>query len=255
MSDEAGRVECYLARDLLIPYAAGEVTEPTRAWIDRHVATCGECHRVFAEATGVNRPVPPAPPPSPAVERRLMLRVRRTVQIILGVIIALALAVGGLIWSIGQVKRLANIPEVHPVPAAAMTAREAVALDLSPLHLTRTQVAEAKVGAAGYQDGAVARFETVDGHQVEVWAYRFGSARDALNFANSWQGQFKVQMMRFTTQTWDRSVSKFRSGAHYYYTWSANGWLIIIAVPEEVKEPARLRDQIRDLIFIAYTPA
>jgi hypothetical protein len=255
MADEAGRVACYLARDLLIPYAAGEVTEPTRAWIDRHLAACGECRRAFAEATGTNGAVLSAPPPSPAAEQRLMRRVRRTVQIILGVIIALALAVGGLIWSIGQVKRLANIPEVHPVPAASMTAREAVELDLSPVRLTRTQVTEARVDAAGYQDGAMAHFETEDGHQVEVWVYRFGSAGDALDFADRWQGQFKVQLMRFASQTWDQSVAKFRSGGHYYYTWSADGWLIIIAVPEGVREPARLRDQIRDLIFIAYTPA
>lgn len=253
MADRTNGVDCHLLRDLLIPYAASEVSTPTRAWVDQHVAGCPDCREAFEEAVGLTVPPLPAPPPSPGPEQRLMLRMRRTIRIVLGLILALALAVGGLIWSIGQVKRVANIPEVHPVPAAHLSAREAVTVDLSPLRLTRSLVAEAPLTAAGFSDGALARFETAEGEQVHLWAYRFESARQARNFERSWERQFQTKFLQVSSSTWDRSISKFRSGGHFYYTWSVDGWLIMIAVPESVTEPARLRDQIRDLIFIAYT--
>ncbi len=241
-------LDCYLVRDLLIPYAAGDASQPTRAWVERHVSRCSECRCAFEEVTGTHLPVA-APPPPPSAGQHLMRRVRAAVRLVVALILLLALGIGGLIWTIGAMKRVGNIPDVHPVPADSTSAREAVTVDLTAAGLHAEGVSEDPQRATGFQDGAVARFT----NQVQVWAYRFEYARQARLFGGKWEEQFESKAMSMNSRTWDRSAGKFRSGGNYYYTWSNNGWFIVIAVPESVPEPAELRDQIRDLLFIAYS--
>jgi|GEM_PF-2530356 len=246
------KMECYLVRDLLIPYAAGDASQQTRAWVEQHVAGCEPCREAFAEAIGLAAmPATPQPPVAPS--QRLLKRVRITVIGTVALIAILIMAVGGLTWSISQVKRLANMPEDHAVPTATVSAREAVSVDLSPLGLERAGTAVAETGFPGFTDGAEARYTAVDGTEIQLSAYRFTDARTARRFESDWEERFRMVQMRLTSRNSTQSATKFHSGGAFYYTWSKEGWFVVLQVPESAPDPTTLRDQIRDLLLIHYT--
>lgn len=247
-------LQCHLLRDLLVPYIAGDVSEPTRNWIDQHLADCDECRHALAEWSGDQLPAPPAVAPSAVPGQRLVRRLRLTVWGVLGIIMALLLAIGGLTWSVAAIKRVAGLPDVHPVPLRSLQAAQAAAVDLAPLGLSQTDLTTESFPVDGFDEGATATYANPQGQQVRVSAYRFVDAKAARRFVDrTWVGLFPSRMFSFENKVGSKSVGKFRSNGDYYYSWSADGWFIAIAVNGAMSDPAQVRDQVRDLLFIAYT--
>ncbi|HWI60909.1 MAG TPA: zf-HC2 domain-containing protein [Symbiobacteriaceae bacterium] len=236
------KLDCKLTQDLLIGYVAGETSPETRDWVTRHLDRCDDCRQTLAEFSSAGPQLPPAPLPSDLPGLRLTRRIKLGVSVLLAIVLgSLALTGGAIWWALTQGRQLADLPADLAVPPAVMAPREAASQTPVPSGMTLQN-------ATDLPDGVQYRF--TNGARFEL--RQFADAKAAERAYNAWNRSFHVRTMS-VSYDYPGGTAKFRSGGQYYYAWQREGWLVVIAVPDTVQDPAGVRDQIRDGLVSAFT--
>ncbi|HYF91953.1 MAG TPA: zf-HC2 domain-containing protein [Symbiobacteriaceae bacterium] len=242
-------LECRIVEDLLVGYAAGEVHADTRDWVTLHLNRCAACRQALAQYTAAAAAIAPEPPPEPSAEpgRRLVGRVRRSVGLLAGVlVVCVFVTIGAVYFGIGAVRRFAGLPADMPVPQYGRTPTEVVrelpmpALTGCCIEVERTELPD--FGSIIYQDDA--------GHEVELRFDQYDSLSAAATAYDRWQREFRVRTSSVSTETPTFDITKFKSGGSYYFGWRRANWFIYYSVPEAVENPVRLRDELRDFLYM-----
>lgn len=251
------RTACPLARDLFIPYLAGEVSPETKAWLERHLAECDECRAAMASVAGGATPRPAAAaelgrqlvPTTDEAWRQLLRRVRRR-NLLITVALSLALVVtfASISWTLKQLNAWGGLPLYQPIPLSGTTPSQAVVVDLTPVGLTDG-------GVAATDDGAKATWFDTAGNAITIEASRFSSSDLAQATFLEWCRTESTSSLGLRLRQWEptsRATAMYRDPRTHFYVWQTGEWFIIIRVPSRVTNAARLCTTIRDVLFATY---
>ncbi|HLN61630.1 MAG TPA: zf-HC2 domain-containing protein, partial [Symbiobacteriaceae bacterium] len=228
------------------PYVAGEVQPQTLEFVNLHLSGCEACRGALAQLSGgLGQPV--APPPPADAGRQVVNRVRRNVLVLIAVVVlALGAAGGSLYFAIHTIFTLAGMNVPHIVPPDRYKIAEVVErVDLTPAGLRLANRGSNPVGNEY-------RYEQADGRQVTVTYGHYGNTAQATQAFRHWF-EDGPRTMSVETGTSLHRIAKFRRAGQYYYGWQAQNWVIIIEVPGTVRDPAALRDEVRDLLRYSFS--
>lgn len=163
------------ARELLGPYALGQLDDAGRAAVDAHLAECGRCRADLAEVGPVaallgsvrervvlDAPDPGPPPPLP---RTLRARARRVPLLAASVAVLVA---AGLAFGAGVVTATPDVP-LEPVPVRVLDPAVHAEAALVP----HTWGMEVRLVASGFVPGQAYRVTVVDDTGRAVGAGEF----------------------------------------------------------------------------------
>lgn len=241
-------LECRIVQDLLVGFAADELHPDTRDWVTLHLNRCGECQQALALYTTAAAALPEAPAPSADPGRRLVGRVRRGVWV-LGTAVALCaiVTVTSVYAGVAAIRRWGGLPADMPVPAYNVDAVELIR-NLPMPALTGCCVEKERIEL---QDEGLIIYQDAAGNLIDLHFEWYIDNEAAEAAFQRWQGSFKVRSASVANETPNFDITKFRSGGDYYFGWRRNNWLIHYEIPDQVENPVRLRDEMRDYLYSA----